>query len=175
MTGPVFVDGQAQPVFSTSSATWIRQEGWAESTIDSDFDGKLDRIHFDVVRVMETETIGLKVPVVMEVSPYYAGGATIFNWGVDHEIGEPPTTKPPYIRTNFGNTSPIVSNALNSTWVPRGFAVVHVEGTGSGYSEGCPTSGDRHETLGPKAVVDWLNGNAKAYTTVDGDEQIFAT
>jgi X-Pro dipeptidyl-peptidase len=54
-TGPVFVDGQAQPVFSMNPATWIRHELWVESEIDSDFDGKLDRIHIDVSRVQETE------------------------------------------------------------------------------------------------------------------------
>ena len=74
--GPVFVDGQAQPVFSTVPATWIRQELWVETEVDSDFDGKLDRIHTDVSRVQETDTDGLKVPVIMEASPYYAGTRT---------------------------------------------------------------------------------------------------
>ena len=55
------------PVFSTVPATWVRQELWVETTIDSDFDGQLDRIHIDVTRVQETDTIGLEVPVVMEV------------------------------------------------------------------------------------------------------------
>ncbi len=174
VTGPVFIDGQAQPVFSAVSSSWIRQEGWAESTIDSDFDGKLDRIHFDIVRAPETDLLGLKIPVVMEVSPYYAGGANVPNWGVDHEIGFPPTTKAGFTRT-IGNTSPIISSAHNSTWVPRGFAVMHVEGTGTGHSEGCPTSGDVNETLGPKAVIDWLNGNAKAYTSPTSDTEIFPT
>ena len=48
VTGPVFIDGQAQPVFSTVPATWVRQELWVETTIDSDFDGQPDRIHIDV-------------------------------------------------------------------------------------------------------------------------------
>nr|WP_309227417.1 CocE/NonD family hydrolase [Micromonospora thermarum] len=30
-------------------------------------------------------------------------------------------------------------------------------------SDGCPTSGDQAETLGTRAVVDWLNGRAKGY------------
>jgi X-Pro dipeptidyl-peptidase len=174
VTGPVFIDGQAQPVFSTVPATWIRQELWVESSIDSDFDGKLDRIHIDVARVQETETIGLKVPVVMEVSPYYGGDVPVVNWNVDHEIGQPPTFRPTATPTFF-DTSPIISNSHTATWVPRGFAVVHAEGTGTGLSEGCPTTGDPYETLGPKAVIDWLNGRAKAYTAPTGGTEVAAT
>jgi X-Pro dipeptidyl-peptidase len=97
----------------------------------------------------------------------------VVNWNVDHEIGEPPTTRP---RTApvFRNTSPIISNSHVSTWVPRGFAVVHAEGTGTGLSTGCPTTGDPFETLGPKAVIDWLNGRAKAYTAQVGGTEVSA-
>jgi X-Pro dipeptidyl-peptidase len=174
VTGPVFIDGQAQPVFSTDPATWVRQELWVETTIDSDFDGQLDRIHIDVARVHETETIGLKVPVVMEVSPYYGGDVPVTNWAVDHEIGQPPTTRPVATPTFF-DTSPIISNRHVDTWVPRGFAVVHAEGTGTGLSTGCPTTGDPFETLGPKAVIDWLNGRAKAFTAQTGGTEVAAT
>jgi len=174
VTGPVFIDGQAQPVFSTNPAMWIRQELWVESQIDSDFDGKLDRIHIDVARVQETETIGLKVPVVYEVSPYYGGSVDVVNWNVDHEIGQPPTTRP-VTEPVFFDTSPIISNSHTATWVPRGFAVVHAEGTGTGLSEGCPTTGDPFETLGPKAVIDWLNGRARGYTSPISNDQVFAT
>ncbi|HXV96418.1 MAG TPA: Xaa-Pro dipeptidyl-peptidase [Gaiellaceae bacterium] len=174
VTGPVFVDGQAQPVFSTVPATWIRQELWVETTIDSDFDGVLDRIHIDVTRVPETETIGLEVPVVLEVSPYYGGNVDVVNWAVDHELGQPPATRP-VTAPDFRNTSPIISNSHVSTWVPRGFAVVHAEGTGTGLSTGCPTTGDPFETLGPKAVIDWLNGRAKAYTSQVGGTEVAAT
>ena len=172
-TGPVFVDGQAQPVF-TNSSTWIRQELWVESEIDSDYDGKLDRIHVDVARVQETETIGLKVPVVFEVSPYYGGFVDVVNWNVDHEIGQPPTTRP-VTEPVFFDTSPIISNSHVNTWVARGFAVVHAEGTGTGLSEGCPTTGDPFETLGPKAVIDWLNGRARGFTSPTSNEEVFAT
>ncbi|MGH3023237.1 MAG: Xaa-Pro dipeptidyl-peptidase [Gaiellaceae bacterium] len=172
-TGPVFIDGQAQPVFTASPTTWVREELWVESDIDSDFDGKLDRIHVDVTRVQETETIGLKVPVVFETSPYYGGSVDVVNWEVDHEIGDPPTTRP-VTAPEFFDTSPIISNSHVNTWVPRGFAVVHAEGTGTGLSEGCPTTGDPFETLGPKAVVDWLNGRAKGYTSPTSSDRVFA-
>lgn len=170
---PTFVDGQAQPVFATGTANWINYELWVEAPMDSDGDGLLDRIHADVSRVVETDTEGLKVPVIMEASPYYAGSVNVVNWSVNHEIGFPPAdreVRSPSIR----NTSPTISTTFEAFWVPRGFAVMHVEGTGTGKSTGCPSVGDPAETIGPKAVIDWLNGRAKGYTTVDGDVELTA-
>ena len=45
---------------------------------------------------------------------------------------------------------------------------MHSESPGTGYSDGCPTSGGRNETLGATAIIDWLNGRRKAYTTRTG-------
>jgi predicted acyl esterase len=172
-TPPDFTGGEAQPVFLTGSANWINHELWVEAPMDSDGDGKLDRIHADVSRVVETDTEDLKVPVIMEASPYYAGSVNVLNWSVDHELGFPPadrTVRSPSIR----NTSPTISTTFESFWVPRGFAVMHVEGTGTGLSTGCPSVGGPEETIGPKAVIDWLNGRAKGFTSVDGDEEVTA-
>jgi X-Pro dipeptidyl-peptidase len=58
--------------------------------------------------------------------------------------------------------------------VPRGFAVVHSCSPGTGYSDGCPTVGADNESLAPKAVIDWLCGRAKGYTTQRGTEEIKA-
>ena len=55
--------------------------------------------------------------------------------------------------------------------MPRGFAVVHSDAPGTGLSQGCATVGDAPEILAPKAVIDWLNGRAKGFTTVDGDRR----
>jgi X-Pro dipeptidyl-peptidase len=65
-----------------------------ETTFDSDGDGKNDRMHVDVTRQKQTDTEGLKVPVVYESSPYFSGVASnspkIF-WDPKHELGaEPP-------------------------------------------------------------------------------------
>ncbi|GAA1825064.1 Xaa-Pro dipeptidyl-peptidase [Agromyces salentinus] len=171
---PTFQDGLSQAVFTKAAAEWINEEAWVESEVDSDRDGELDLVHIDVTRVPQTAD-GLKVPVLMEMSPYYAGGTSVTNWGVDHEIGAPPTEKeawPAYVPTN--RTSPRISGSLENTWVPRGYAVVHAEGLGSGWSEGCPTSGGPNETLAGKAVVDWLNGRATAYTSVDRSTEVTA-
>ncbi|KAJ1684691.1 hypothetical protein LUZ63_020097 [Rhynchospora breviuscula] len=170
---PRFENGLSQPVF-TDGSTWIRQEAWVESSVDSDGDGKNDLVHIDVTRVGETQTDGLKVPVILEMSPYYAGGTDVPNWDVDHEIGDPPTSKPGYSAPGAPGTSPKISWSWEGTWVPRGFAVVHAESLGSGYSEGCPTSGGQNESLGGKAVVDWLNGRARAFTSPARDQTVTA-
>ena len=171
---PTFVNGLSQAVFATGAANWVNHELWVETTMDSDFDGRRDRVHVDVSRPTETETDGLKVPVIYEDSPYYAGGADITNWAVNHEIGVPPDSRPRAPFFAAGNTSPTISTNHENTWVPRGFAVVHSESPGTGHSDGCPNSGAPIETAGATAVIDWLNGRAKGYTTRTGDVEVTA-
>ncbi|MFC0865539.1 Xaa-Pro dipeptidyl-peptidase [Sphaerimonospora cavernae] len=185
--GPVFSNGMAQPVFSSNRADWIREEVWIEVPVDSDGDGRNDRVHAEVTRLRETETAGLKSPVVYEVSPYYAGGNPITNHNVDHELHQARRPGKGWLNRGGKTTDPakderltaaatadeaaaagtgpqpIISTSHEANWLPRGFAVVHAESLGSGRSDGCPTTGGRNETLGAKAVVDWLNGRAKAY------------
>ncbi|TDW22502.1 Xaa-Pro dipeptidyl-peptidase [Kribbella kalugense] len=173
---PTFVDGLAQPVFSTNPADWYSGEVWVQAPFDSDHDGVPDRIHADFTAPPEVLTQGLKVPVIFEDSPYYAGTAdTYSNWGVDHELGSPPATRPRAPFWSAFDTSPVISTVYESTWVPRGFAVVHAESPGTGHSDGCPTSGGTNETLAGKAVIDWLNGRARAYTTRDGSTRAVAS
>ncbi|MGW5361105.1 Xaa-Pro dipeptidyl-peptidase [Actinopolymorpha pittospori] len=170
---PTFVDGLAQPVFSADSSDWVHDELWVESSVDNDGDGRLDRIHVDVTRPHETETDGLKVPVIYEDSPYYAGIGPGSWWPVDHELGQPPTSKPRQAPFETEDTSPTISTIYESTWLPRGFAVVHSESPGTGLSEGCPTGG-RNETLAGKAVIDWLNGRAKGFTSLTSTTEVAA-
>ena len=138
-SGPVFRNGQAQivPAFQDPSQ-WIRQELWVEAEFDLDGDGEPDRMHVAVVRQRQTETEGLKVPVVYESSPYFSGTAppTLgYFWDVRQEVGEePPARDPaPAVQTR---TRPEISNSQVDTWVPRGFAVVHSEAPGTGLSDG---------------------------------------
>ncbi|MDX6262771.1 MAG: X-Pro dipeptidyl-peptidase [Kribbellaceae bacterium] len=172
---PTFVNGLAQDVFSTNPADWYSGEVWVQAPFDSDGDGRADRIHADFTAPGEVLTDGLKVPVIFEDSPYYAGLNDAANWGVDHPLGQPPASR---VATPFqegSETSPVVSTIYESRWVPRGFAVVHAESPGTGHSDGCPTSGGSNETLAGKAVIDWLNGRAPAYTTRDGDTPAVAS
>ncbi len=174
---PVFADGQAQlvPAFQ-DPARWIREELWVETELDTDGDGKRDRVHVAVVRPLQTRTEGLKVPVIYESSPYFAGTAppTLeYFWDVRQEVGGPPPARAPAPSVQ-ARVQPGIANSLVEDWVPRGFAVVHSEATGTGLSEGCPTVGGPPEALAPKAVIDWLNGRARGFRTVSGSEVVVA-
>ena len=92
---PTFSHGLAQAVFSTNPADWHSGEAWVQAPFDSDGDHKQDRIHVDFTAPGEVVSDGLKVPVIFEDSPYYAGTADEYsNWGVDHELGFPPAFRP---------------------------------------------------------------------------------
>ena len=176
-SGPVFVDGMAQivPAFSDSSR-WIRQNLWVETDVDSDRDGKHDRVHVDVTRPEQTESEGIKVPIIYSSSPYFAGTARTFAfWDVKQEVGAESPARGPMSGPPYQAERTRIANSLVNTWVPRGFAVVHSEATGTGRSQGCPTVGDYPERAPMKFVVDWLNGRAKGFTTPNGNEEVRAT
>ena len=164
--GPIFENGEAQVVEAFSEPEkWIRHDLWVETGFDSDKDGKLDRVHVAVTRPEQTETQGLKLPVIYETSPYYAGTASFSEgtfWDVRHELGEAgePRVHPEVTRVG---ERPIISNSLIRTWVPRGYIVVHSSSPGTGLSDGAPTVGGNNESLAPKAVIDWLGGRAKGF------------
>ena len=176
-TTPIFENGEAQVVEAFKDPkNWIRHDLWVETEFDTDGDGKLDRMHVDVTRPQQTDTEGLKLPVVYESSPYFAGTASLSEgvlWNVKHELG---ATPPPRINPTVTRRGkrPIISNSQISTWVPRGYIVVHSSSPGTGLSQGSPTVGGDNESLAPKAVIDWLNGRAKGYTSPDGNEEVKA-
>lgn len=71
---PVFKDGEAQVVREFNDPDyWIRHDLWVETEFDSDDNGKPDRVHVSVTRPRQTESEGLKLPVVYVSSPYFAG------------------------------------------------------------------------------------------------------
>lgn len=174
---PVIENGEAQVVEAFSDPSkWIRHDLWVETTFDSDGDGELDRMHVDVTRPEQTDTENLKLPVIYESSPYYAGTAGMDKgifWDVQHEIGEAGKPRKHPEVTRVGER-PIISNSQIRTWVPRGFIVVHSSSPGTGLSDGAPTVGGDNESLAPKAVIDWLNGRAKGYTERDGNKEVKA-
>ncbi|HUQ55796.1 CocE/NonD family hydrolase [Lentzea sp.] len=122
----------------TAAPAAVTETVYVESTIDSDSDGKLDRIAADVMRPGTAE----RVPIVMEASPYYGLGAAAAT----------STTVP----RGFGRW-------YDEYFVPRGYAVVEMEMQGTSRSTGCPTTGGPEDTASVRAVVDWLNGRARAF------------
>ncbi|MEQ4725471.1 Xaa-Pro dipeptidyl-peptidase [Nonomuraea sp. B19D2] len=145
-------NGRTQPVFSYADA--VREHVYVESTVDSDLDGKLDKVRVDIIRPKESGP-GLKVPVIIDESPYYD------NSGRGNESERK-------IYDSSGSAGNVAKFPLfyDNYFVPRGYAVLNVDMLGTTRSEGCPDIGGKADVLGGKAVIDWLNGRAKA---VKGD------
>ena len=182
-------NGQTQPQFALGQA--IEQTVFVETELDSDDDGRLDRVRIRISRPRETETLGYKVPVVFEHSPYRGDFGPAVNHEVDFQFlpqeflgrqGNTATqieraarltrTSEPSARTGMrvpAGPRADLPGQLDNYYVPRGYAVVLGESIGTFSSDGCPTVGDRVETLGTKAVIDWLNGRARAFDA-NGDE-----
>ncbi|MGB0598636.1 MAG: Xaa-Pro dipeptidyl-peptidase [Rubripirellula sp.] len=175
---PVFKDGEAQVVKAFSDPDyWIRHDLWVETEFDSDEDGKLDRMHVSVTRPRQTESEGLKLPVVYVSSPYFAGTGTQgreYFWDPRQELGAAPPERTHFPAVQLKSKRPIISKSHTKEWVPRGYIVVHSSSPGTGLSQGCPTVGGDNESLAPKAVVDWLCGRGKGFTTPDGNEAVVA-
>ncbi|MFF1608251.1 Xaa-Pro dipeptidyl-peptidase [Amycolatopsis sp. NPDC058278] len=159
---PVFTGGQAQPVFDPADV--VREDVWVTAPVDSDHDGADDLVHAQVVRPRATQQ-GLKVPVVYQASPYYAGGNDVANHDVDVELSAPGYARGPegprVAAHGVGPAAPITWR-YQDYFTARGFAVVYGESLGTGLSTGCPTTGDVNETIGARSVVDWLNGRTSA-------------
>ncbi|PRX95474.1 X-Pro dipeptidyl-peptidase [Allonocardiopsis opalescens] len=161
--GVSVVGGTTQPVFSHAEA--IREEVYVETGVDSDADGSPDRVYAQIMRPAETAE-GMRVPVVYEMSPYRAGLNELEFHDVDRELPPPgqrrPEPAPSVLRAQQRDL--FTQTYYDDHFVPRGYAVVLAESIGTGASEGCPTAGDRSETLAAAAVVDWLNGRAEGFT-----------
>lgn len=179
---PLIKNGEAQivPEFADPN-TWIRQVLWVETDFDSDQDGKPDRMHTFVTRPWQTDSFNLKLPIVYISSPY--NGLTLkalmgmgdkgSYWNVKHELGQQPKGhKHPDLATR--EERPFASMMTDRQWVSRGFITVYSSSPGTGLSDGVPTIGGENESLAPKAVIDWLCGRAKAYTTRTGNTEVKA-
>lgn len=156
ITGPsITVErGRTQPVFSYADA--VREHVYVESGVDSDSDGRADRVRVDIIRPRGSGP-GLRVPVIIDESPYYD------NSGRGNESE----------RKVYDSTGDVVKFPLfyDNYFVPRGYAVLNVDMIGTTRSDGCPESGGRADVLGGKAVVDWLNGRATA-RRADGETAV---
>ncbi|GAA2864242.1 Xaa-Pro dipeptidyl-peptidase [Actinoplanes cyaneus] len=143
-----------QPTYDYTQA--IREQVWVQTGVDSDFDGQPDRVAVRIIRPAASK----KVPVIFQASPYYAGLNDVPNHDDIDRSGAAGLAK-----GSAADRAESITFAgyLDNYFVPRGYAVVFADSLGAGGSTGCPTSGGRNETLGMKAVVDWLNGRAKAF------------
>ncbi|MEU3551203.1 Xaa-Pro dipeptidyl-peptidase [Streptomyces longwoodensis] len=150
---------ESLPRYSYADA--VREAVWVDTGLDGDGDGRTDRVAVDIVRPREPAAQGRKVPVIMDASPYYSC------CGRGNE-----SQKKTYDADGHVVQMPLF---YDNYFVPRGYAVVGVDLAGTNRSDGCVDVGGRSDVLSAKAVVDWLNGRARAYTTRTGTERARAT
>lgn len=147
-SGRPFVQGDhTVPAYSYAKA--IHESLYVQAPFDTDQDGKPDRIAVDIIRPSEASKTHVKVPVIMDASPYF----TCCGRGNESE-------KKTYDAQGTIGKLPLY---YDNYFVPRGYAVVGVDLAGTNRSTGCGDVGGRNEVLGAKAAIDWLNGRAKAY------------
>jgi X-Pro dipeptidyl-peptidase len=143
--GPAHVRGtETVPVYDYAGA--IRESVWVTTPLDNDGDGVRDKIVVDLVRPRETALAGVRIPVIMDASPYYkccgrGNESELKVYGPDGNV-----TKFPLFYDNY--------------FVPRGYAFAAVDFNGTNRSTGCGDVGGREEIIGAKTVIDWLNGRA---------------
>ncbi|AHH99306.1 Xaa-Pro dipeptidyl-peptidase [Kutzneria albida] len=157
-------DNETKPVYDYAQA--IREQVFVETPVDSDRDGKRDRLSVFVVRPKETNG-ALKVASIVEPSPYYGG--TLDPPYHPAEVTDVPRLAPWTPPT--GAQPPVSYDRVyyDNYFVSRGYAVLSASTLGTGDSEGCPTAVGPDEKAGMKAVVQWLTGKARAFGK-DGKE-----
>ncbi|MFE3460724.1 Xaa-Pro dipeptidyl-peptidase [Nocardiopsis aegyptia] len=185
------VDGRTQVAFEFADA--IYQEVDIRTEADSDGDGELDTVRMRILRPKESDA-GLDVATIIEPSPYWAGGNPVTNHDVDLDTDEagtvprggrrggpradetalgaaldPAGTGDPEAAAERSGPNTSFSGYYDNYFLPRGYAVAQVDSLGSGDSTGCPTSGAHNESLGAKAAVEWLTGDAVGWDA-DGEE-----
>jgi len=142
---PYVLDGGVSaPVHDFGAA--IRQHVIV-SAPDGDGDGRRDAVAVDIIRPRESDGRA-KVPVIMVASPYFA----CCGRGNESELKT-------YAPDGSPRGFPLF---YDNYFVPRGYAVVHVDMAGTNRSDGCADMGAKSDVGSVKAVVDWLNGRADA-------------
>jgi X-Pro dipeptidyl-peptidase len=145
---PFVRGGATVPTYSYADA--VRESVWVQTPTDADQDGVPDRVAVDLVRPREAAAAGIKVPVIMDASPYYA----CCGRGNESE------------RKQYDANGVIAKEPLfyDNYFVPRGYAFAAVDLSGTNRSTGCEDVGGPAEVAGAKAAIDWLNGRAPGFT-----------
>lgn len=174
-----FFNGKSLATFSTKNL--IREVVYVETPVDTTKSGQTDLVKVSILRPHFTG----KIPAVITNSPYHQGvndkASDAALHKMEGELTEKEaghiTVKTPSITKIAGDTRDlpisdateklghINSYSLNDYFLARGFASIHVSGVGTLGSTGYMTSGDYQQVEGFKAVIDWLNGRARAYTS----------
>ena len=146
-------DGATRELFSYEEA--IRQFVYVELPFDGDGDGRNDLIRVDVIRPRELDGVA-RVPLIMDPSPYY-------------ERLDRHGDRKRYLHDEDRWTSPLTAFPFfyDNYFVPRGYAFAMPDTSGTALSDGFCDIGGRRDIASANAVVDWVNGRAKAYWSRD--------
>ncbi|MFE6666285.1 Xaa-Pro dipeptidyl-peptidase [Streptomyces sp. NPDC057697] len=149
---------ESRPVYSYADA--VRESVWVDTGLDGDGDGRTDRVAADIIRPREPAARGRKIPVIMDASPYYS----CCGRGNESQL-----------KTYDADGRPVgFPLHYDNYFVPRGYAFVAVDLAGTNRSDGCIDVGGRSDVQSAKAVIDWLNGRARGYTSRTGSTRAAA-
>ncbi|MDR2977056.1 MAG: Xaa-Pro dipeptidyl-peptidase [Streptococcaceae bacterium] len=181
-------------VLATFDTAAVKSEKvWVETPVDTQNRGQYDLVCVEIYRPLYE---GGKVPSVMTASPYHVGMNDVASdkglHKMETDLAEKTAGKistyprlpedPAYAKTPADE---LVSEAeqsfthgwtysLNDYFLARGFASIYVAGVGTKDSDGFQSSGDYQQIYSMKAVIDWLNGRARAFTSRRRDKEIKA-
>ncbi|WP_369351055.1 Xaa-Pro dipeptidyl-peptidase [Streptococcus hillyeri] len=186
-----FFNGKSLATFDTTDV--IREVVYVEAPVDTDNDGQTDLIKVNIIRPKTNH----KLPVIMTASPYQQGVNGPASDALTHKMEGDLLVKPAsaislkeekiktlesqsqatlVTETEESFTSlPRPSYTLNDYMLARGFANIYVSGIGTLNSDGFMTTGDYQQVEAYKAVIDWLNGRALAFTSNTRERRIEAT
>ncbi|MCL1905811.1 MAG: CocE/NonD family hydrolase, partial [Clostridiales bacterium] len=204
--------GTTMPIFSTSGN--IMEAVYVECPLDTDFDGKRDLVRVTIRRPAESNLEGIRVPVIMQDSPYIDGAGvdcpdhyvSIFPFKVNASTGhftyvdDVESVKPRASEWPWGDeandklgipasrgampvvAAPRVTSVYGTDFssfvtylIARGYALVSCDSIGNRYTDGYTSCGDVDETVAGMAVIQWLNGNCRAYTDQTCTQEVIAT
>ncbi|MFC4651805.1 Xaa-Pro dipeptidyl-peptidase [Lactococcus nasutitermitis] len=185
-----FFNDKSLASFDTAHLT--RETVWVESSVDTLGRGSYDLIKVQIIR----PSYDGKLPVVMTASPYHLGTNDKANDAQLHEMKTELAEKEKH-EISVENRLPKLESyekdekavddeatmhfshgwtySLNDYFLARGFASIYVAGVGTRGSDGFQTSGDYQQIYGMTAVIDWLNGRARAFTNRKKTHEITAS
>ncbi|MEY8463481.1 Xaa-Pro dipeptidyl-peptidase [Streptococcus merionis] len=185
-----FFNGKVLSTFTTHDL--IREVVYVETGLDTDEDGQIDLVKVNIIR----PRFDGQVPAMMTNSPYQQGvNEPASDKALYKMTGELQTKEATQITVDapsqpelLNGTAPSKTSSpaeetftyqgrfttLNDYFLSRGFANIYVSGIGTLGSQGLMTSGDYRQIQSFKAVIDWLNGRAVAFTSQRRDKQIRA-
>ncbi|MGV3010891.1 Xaa-Pro dipeptidyl-peptidase [Streptococcus thoraltensis] len=184
-----YFNGKSLATFNTTDL--IREVVYVESGVDTDKDGHIDLVKVSIIR----PKTHLKLPTMMTASPYHQGVNEPASDKRTHKMeGQLLKKEANKISVETRDITVLTSSSmaddvqeteeaflypnsytLNDYMLARGFANVYVSGIGTIQSDGFMTTGDYQQVQAYKAVIDWLNGRARAFTSHDRKRSIKAT